>query len=224
MHAVVVIGGAPLVPAVRARLVPASLVVVADSGLDHALALGLRVDVVVGDLDSASTSGLAAAEHAGAEIERHPPDKDATDTELALEAARARGADAITLVSGGGGRLDHVVGTLAALTGTELAGRRVDAWVGEAWVGVARGPGGVELSGRAGEYVSLVPWGGPAAGVRTEGLRWGLDGASLDAHSTLGISNELVGERAAVSLDSGVLLVIRPDALARTRRAPPRAP
>lgn len=214
MRALVVIGGAAPVPRVRARLAPGALVVAADSGLDHALALGLRVDVVVGDLDSASADGLAAAERAGTDIERHPPDKDATDTALALEAARTRGADAITLVSGGGGRLDHLLGTLAALTSATLAGPRVEAWVGEAWVGVARGPGEVELSGRVGEYVSLVPWGGSTGGVRTEGLRWRLDGASLDAHSTLGISNELVGERAAISLDSGVLLVVQPDALA----------
>ena len=52
--------------------------------------LGLTVDLLVGDLDSVSATGLAAAEAAGTAVERHPPAKDATDTELAIAAALAR--------------------------------------------------------------------------------------------------------------------------------------
>jgi hypothetical protein len=87
----------------------ATLVVAADSGLDHALALGLHVDVVVGDLDSASAEGQAAARAAGSEFETHPTDKDATDLELALLSARDRGARRVTVVGGGGGRHDHLL-------------------------------------------------------------------------------------------------------------------
>src|SRR5688572_27553768 len=62
-------------------------VVAADSGVDHALALGLDVDLVVGDFDSASPQALERAAAEGATVERHPAAKDATDLELALDAA-----------------------------------------------------------------------------------------------------------------------------------------
>ena len=60
-----------------------AFVIAADSGLEHAAALGLSVDVLVGDLDSASASAVRAAEAAGVRIERHAVDKEATDLELA---------------------------------------------------------------------------------------------------------------------------------------------
>lgn len=213
MHAVVVIGGSAPSARVVAHLPPDAFVVSADSGLDHTYDLGLAVDLVVGDLDSVTDAALARAERDGTPIERHPTDKDATDTELALDAALGRGADAITLVGGGGDRLDHLLGTLAVLCAPRLAECAVEAWVGDAWVGVVHGPGLIELTGLPGEYVSLIPTVGPALGVRTEGLRWRLDGGALHPASARGISNELVDTTASVFVDVGVLLVVRPHAL-----------
>ena len=63
-------------------LPPAPTVVAADGGLIRARALGLHVDVVVGDLDSVTHDALASAEQAGARVVRHPQAKDATDLEL----------------------------------------------------------------------------------------------------------------------------------------------
>src|SRR5882757_8624716 len=63
--AIVVTGGDPPHPTVRDRLPTGATVIAADSGLDHAIALGLRVDRVVGDLDSVSPEALAAAARAG---------------------------------------------------------------------------------------------------------------------------------------------------------------
>ena len=67
-----------------------ALVVAADGGLAEAVRLGLQVDVVVGDLDCASPAEVAAARQAGAEVARHPEDKDATDLELAIGAGARR--------------------------------------------------------------------------------------------------------------------------------------
>ena len=64
--------------------------IAADAGLDHAEALGLPVDLVVGDLDSVSKEALERARRAGIAIEEHPAAKDQTDLELALDAAMER--------------------------------------------------------------------------------------------------------------------------------------
>jgi thiamine pyrophosphokinase len=68
----------------------------------------------------------------------------------------------------------------------------------------------LELDGRAGDLVTLLPVVGPAHGVRTEGLRYPLDGETLAPGSTRGVSNELARTPARVSLTSGVLLVVFP--------------
>jgi thiamine pyrophosphokinase len=215
--AVIVIGGGPADRRVLAHLPAAHLVVAADSGFDVATALGLRVDVLVGDLDSISPAGLAAAERAGVAILRHPADKDATDTELAIDVALERGATHLIGLSGGTRpdelRLDHDLGALFALADPRLAGREVEAWWGRAHVHVLHGPGTVEVVALPGSLVSLLPVHGPAVGVTTAGLRFPLEDETLGPGTSRGISNEHTAPRATVTLDRGALLVIRPHAL-----------
>jgi thiamine pyrophosphokinase len=89
----------------------------------------------------------------------------------------------------------------------------VEAWVGAAHLQARRGPGRIELWGRPGEYVSLVPIGGDVDGVTTAGLRYPLHGEPLRSGSTRGISNEFATAAACVALERGTLLVITPHAL-----------
>ena len=113
--AVVVIGGLPINKSVAKYLPKHDFVVAADSGLHSAIDLGLRVNLVIGDMDSVDHAVLAAAEANGVVVQRVPHDKDATDTELALLSAVSQGARHIVLVTGGGGRLDHQLGVLSVL-------------------------------------------------------------------------------------------------------------
>ena len=69
-----------------------------------------------------------------------------------------------------------------------------------------------ELVGVPGELVSLFALGGPAHGVRTEGLRWPLDGAVLEPGSSLGVSNRFDSVRAVIEVADGVVLAVRPGA------------
>jgi thiamine pyrophosphokinase len=215
--AVIVIGGAPVDRRALAHLPSERLVLAADSGFDEATALGLTVDIVVGDLDSITAAGLVAAEQAGITVLRHPQDKDATDTELAIDVALERGATRLVALSGGTGpddlRLDHDLGALLALAAPRLARCEVEAWWGPAHLRVLHGPGRVELVASPGSLVSLLPVHGPAIGVTTDGLRFPLAGETLGAGTSRGISNELLARRATVSLDGGALLVVRPQAL-----------
>jgi thiamine pyrophosphokinase len=210
----VVLAGGELPPAATIQRLVADhrpLVVAADSGLDHALALGLRVDVVVGDLDSASADGQAAARASGTVFETHPVDKDATDLELALLSARARGARRVTVIGGGGGRHDHLLANALVLAAVDLADLELDALVGTARITVVRAR--ATLHGPAGSLCSLIPVGGTAHGVHTTGLRFPLHGEDLLPGSTRGISNELLDTEATVAVDSGALLAVQPHAL-----------
>ena len=189
-------------------LPPAARVVAADGGLDRAQALGLAVDVVVGDLDSVTPGGLAAAEAQGAKIVRHPQAKDATDLELALDEAVSLDARRVLLVASAEGRLDHLLASLLLLGSTRYAPLELDALVGEALLHVVRSER--TMHGASGELVSLLPLGGPASGVVTEGLEYPLHGETLEPGSTRGISNVFLAETASVGLADGTLVVIRP--------------
>jgi thiamine pyrophosphokinase len=207
---VVVVAGGEAPDSDVARAVPAGTpVVAADLGLDHALALGLTVTVAVGDFDSASAEAVAAAEEAGARIERHPRAKDATDLELALEAALGLAPERVLVLAGVGERLDHLLATLLLLAAPRYAGVEIDARIGRSLTHVVRGERAMQ--GTPGELLSLLPVHGAAAGVRTEGLVYPLDDETLEAGSTRGISNELAATTARVTVGSGTLLAVRPD-------------
>ncbi len=186
----------------------AGRVVAADGGLLRARALGLDVDVVVGDLDSATPEAIAAAEAAGARIVRYPQAKDATDLELALDEAVALGGRRVLVVASAGGRLDHLLGSVLLLAAERYAALELDALVGDALVHVVRGER--TMHGVPGELLTLIPLGGAATGVTTDGLEYPLRGETLAPGTTRGVSNVFLGREARVTLERGVLLAIRP--------------
>ena len=181
-----------------------AIVIAADGGIVEAERLGLRVDLLVGDLDSAPADAIARAPR----VERHPVDKDASDLELAMEAAVAAEARRIVVVGGDGGRLDHLLGNAFLLGSDRWAAVQIDAVLGDAQIAVVRNERSIE--GEVGELISLYAVGGPARGVSTEGLRWALDDGELLPGSSLGLSNGFAASRATVRVREGVVLAIRP--------------
>jgi thiamine pyrophosphokinase len=208
-RAVVVSGGLAPDPAEVRPLPAGAFVIAADSGLEHAAALGLTVDVLVGDLDSVSAPAVLAAESAGVRVERHPVDKEATDLELALDYALALGATRVTVVSGGGGaRLDHHLAELLLLASERFVPLRLDARIGAARVVAIHAGDSVALLGAPGAVLTLLALGGPAIGVATSGLRWPLRAETLHPGSTRGVSNEIVSGPVRVEIAGGALLAV----------------
>lgn len=209
---VVVVTGGDAIDPDHAHDVPLGAPVIAvDSGVVHAQSLGLPIHLAIGDFDSVDPDRLAQAQAAGAAVERHPVAKDATDLELALDAALALGPSRIHVLGGHGGRLDHLLGNLLVLAAPAYATARVTARMGAARLTIVRGD--AELRGPVGDLVSLLPLLGGARGVTTRGLLYPLDGEDLLPGTTRGISNELIGTPATVHVDDGVLLAVQPGAL-----------
>jgi thiamine pyrophosphokinase len=207
-HVLVFAGGEPNRPPITGGLPEHAKVIAADSGATHARAAGRRVDLLVGDLDSIPPDELAQLEQQGTEVRRYPPAKDATDLALALDAAVALRPRRITLVGGHGGRLDHFLANMLLLASPEYSAVEIDALMDPARILVVRGRR--TFAGEPGELVSLLPVGGPATGVGTEGLLFPLHDARLEFGSSLGVSNQMVFEQAAVEVREGVVLVVLP--------------
>lgn len=186
-----------------------SLVVAADGGAGHAERIGRRPDLVIGDGDSLDPGDAARFRAAGVEVRLVPADKDESDTELALLAALERGADRITVLGAfGGPRLDHALANVALLGHPELVGVRVVLLDGRSRVRLLTAPGRLELGGRLGDLVTLLPFGTDAHGVTTQGLRYPLADDVLRAGPARGLSNVLIEHPASVTLRAGRLLVV----------------
>ena len=206
MHVLIVANGAPAELPARKHVPQADLVIAADGGATNARRLGLHPSVIIGDMDSIDPAYGAELEAAGVQFVRYPTNKDATDLELALRYAIKHGARAITLIGAMGGRPDQALANVFLLTLPVLDGVAVRV-VGDGWEAFSVRDS-VQLAGRAGEVVSLIPLTPEVGGVTTAGLFWALNDATLRFGSSLSISNEMTGTTAQVSVSQGLLLVV----------------
>jgi thiamine pyrophosphokinase len=206
---VVVVASGELEVSDAAWLHAADLVIAADGGAASLDRLGRTPDVLVGDLDSIDPTLVARLAVAGTTVERHPVDKEASDTELAVEMAIGTGARSVVILGAmGGSRLDHELANLLLLADPALAGHDVRAVRGGTLVRAVQAGERLELDGSPGDLVTLLPVGGDALGVTTEGLRWPLDRAMLRMGRSHGLSNEVVASPTSVRITDGTLLVI----------------
>jgi thiamine pyrophosphokinase len=190
-------------------------VVAADGGLDAAVALGLAPAVLVGDLDSADPGRIAAAEAGGVRVARSSPEKDESDTELAVLEAVGLGASRITILGAlGGERFDHALANVWLLMLDALADVptalldervRVTLLTGPAPDGR---PAERRLPGVIGATVTLLPFAEVVEGVTTRDLRYPLRDEPLHMGPARGLSNVRTGEDAAVSVRIGRLLIV----------------
>jgi len=190
----------------RDLLRPDDLIIAADGGTQHALSAGVIPHVIIGDLDSLSPVERARVEAAGSRIIRFSPRKDETDTELALLEAAAAGATRITILGALGGRIDHTLANVLLLLMPQLEGIETIFFDGCSYLSVVRRKG--EIRGQVGDLVSLIPLGGDAGGIITEGLEYPLHDETLHIGAARGISNVLTRPKARIAVGWGNLLVV----------------
>lgn len=184
------------------------LVIAADGGARHGPALGRPIDLWVGDGDSIGEAELASLAATGVPIRRSPVDKDESDAELAVVAAVDAGARRITILGAlGGERVDHGLANVWLLGHPRLAGRDVRLVDAAARIRLV-GPGRADLGGRIGDLVSLLPFGGDASALVTDGLRYPLRGESLASGPSRGLSNVRDAGDASITVGSGRILVV----------------
>ncbi len=207
MISYIFIGGAVDFSRTKLKIADGDLVIAADSGYDNAKLLGFaeRVDLIVGDFDSTSEHSFPSR----AEILRFPPEKDETDTQIAVNEALRRGATELVLIGGLSGRLDHTLSNVYLIESlfkkhgvhaTLLDGQNRVRYVNRSALLVVGGEY---------KYFSLVPADEKVVGVSVNGAKYPLKRATLvRTNPSLGISNEVDGSCAMVSCTKGGLFVV----------------
>ncbi|MDH3740554.1 MAG: thiamine diphosphokinase [Hyphomicrobiales bacterium] len=173
-------------------------IIAADAGMAHAVSLGVEPELWVGDFDSCDPALLEELAHVPRQV--HAVDKDATDGELAIAEAEARGAAALVLAGGLGGQADHAVQHFAQVI--QLARRGIPAMISsgdeEAWPLI---PGVHLIDVPAGSRISVVPFDDLSA-ITLENVKWPLDARDVPFGSSLTLSNEALGP-VTVKLEAG---------------------
>jgi thiamine pyrophosphokinase len=178
--------------------------IAADGGIRHAAALGLRPELWLGDFDS-MPDGSADLYRDVPRI-AFPADKDRTDGELAVEAARERGASDLLLAGAfGGPRADHAL--LHAMHAIRLAGEGLAVTLSD-----GNQEGHPILAGRhgfdlpEGALFSILGF-SELAGLTVTGARWPLSGRRVPFGSSLTLSNVVAG-RLEIELAAGRALLV----------------
>ena len=199
-------GELPDLKKVRPLLLPDDYIICADGGTRHALALNLKPNLVIGDMDSIQKNQWQKLQKSGISVELFSRDKNETDLELAITRAVEMNPEQIIIVAALGGRLDQTLGNITLLANPQLSAFDIRLDDGMEEIFLCRDQ--VQVHGRSGDIVSLIPWQGNASGVTTKDLKWRLDQETLYPDRTRGISNEMTGDTASVSIGSGLLLIV----------------
>lgn len=177
------------------------LILCADGGYEAALALGLKPDRLIGDMDSRPCDQPVSCP-----VSRYPVMKDETDTVLCIREGIQMGAQEFIVLGGLGGRLDHTYANLQTMAyGLDL-GVKVTL-TGQGTEARLLSPGQYTLAKRPGMKLSLFAYTPQVTGLTLEGMVYPLQNASLDDRFPLGVSNGIAENEGRISFSSGELLV-----------------
>lgn len=183
--------------------------IAADRGLVFLKNAGIKPTHIVGDFDSADKAlpGLYEGDPS-VEIRYFRPEKDDTDTSIALQLALELGCRQIYLLGCTGTRVDHMMAAVRDLRYALEAG--ASAWLLDSHnrIRLIDQDTVILRKEQFGKYISLFPFAGPVSGLTLRGFAYPLADYRMEADSALGVSNELTQERGEISFRKGRMLVI----------------
>ena len=179
-----------------------------DKGLAFLYEHKIKPDYIVGDFDSTSDSMKEYLDNRRDRVTRLNPIKDDTDTEAALRLAFEKTKGDIIIFGGTGTRLDHVLGNISILGLGFEENRQVFLVDEHNRIRLVKDRLVLEKKEQFGKYVSVVPLWKQAKGVTLKGFAYPLENAVMEGFTSLGISNEIAEDRAEISVEEGILIVI----------------
>ena len=178
------------------------LVIAADGGYDHLMRMGIRCDVLVGDLDSVTDAP------SGIETVKFPIQKDETDMHLSYLEGVKRGYRDFYILGGTGGREDHTFANYCLLLYITEAGHTAKLLSDTGEVQAIKNSS-LTISGKPTKHLSVFPFGGVAKGVSIKGAEYECEDITLEPSFPLAVSNRFLNSDAKISVKDGILLVMK---------------
>ncbi|MGN0297955.1 MAG: thiamine diphosphokinase [Lachnospiraceae bacterium] len=190
-------------------------VIAVDGAIQWLEVCHMTPNILVGDFDTASETAMKEiAEKFRASVERHRPEKDETDTELAIRHAIKQGARCIDIVGATGRRIDHFLGVLSTLL--QPLEEQIDCYLYDEYNKISLIAGTKKFTKKNiwGTYISFLPFTEQVTGINLKGFRYPLENGTMILGNTLGISNELAADEATVEMKQGILICVESDDIA----------
>ncbi len=185
---------------------PADLIVVVDGALEVTHRLGILPDYIVGDFDTVNQSLLEFYDEKI--ILRHPPEKDQTDTELAIETALWAQCTSLVFFGATGSRLDHSLANIFLLQSLLNHGISAEILNENNKLYLKNQSFIIHRKEAWGDFVSLLPLTETVEGVTLTGFKYPVEKLTFFRERTLGVSNEIIKEEAGVEFADGIFLVV----------------
>ncbi len=176
-------------------------VICADRGYLHALKLGIRPDILLGDFDS-----LDMPLPDNIETLTFPAEKDETDLQIAIEHALSKGFWDIYVIGAFGGRCDHFLGNVCLMKWTRERGGSLILEDGDTRMFLLADT--IMLPKKENRYLSVIPFFEDVV-ISMSGVKYPLDKARLTVGGTLGISNEISDDVAYLNVNEGSAIILQ---------------
>ena len=185
------------------RVNSSDIVICADRGYEYAVRNGIKPHMLIGDFDSCR---LPIPEDIG--VHRRIPEKDDTDTLMAVRTAIEQGAERIVIYGALGGRLDHTIANIQTLIYICKNGCSGEIHSAKN-IAAVLGTGSHHLPKRDGWYLSIFSITEETVIKRLSGVKYPLIDYRMTTDFPIGVSNEITGSEAQLEISQGLALVIR---------------
>jgi len=181
------------------------LIICADCGYTHARRLGIVPNIIVGDFDS-YTDELPS----GIEVLQSVPDKDDTDTLMAVKHAIELGYSNIDLYGGiGGTRFEHSFANIQTMIYAYQQGCNLCMYGDSDLMIQGADDGDVVYRNRGkGVYMSVFALSESVGIDYLRGVKYPLEDYCMVQSFPIGVSNEITGETAKLRINNGLALII----------------
>lgn len=183
-------------------------IIAVDKGLETLNKLNIIPNYIVGDLDSVDRNILKLYSNSNITFHKYQPEKDYTDTDIALKLAIELGSTHITIIGGTGTRIDHLLANIHILCfalDKYVMCQIIDT---NNKIYLINSQIKLEKNKVFGKYISLIPLTSEITGLTLTGFKYSLHNYTLTIGKSLGISNEIIEDVANINLESGILIVI----------------
>lgn len=192
------------------KLCDSDFVICADGGVNHLLKIGRLPDLWIGDFDSCRFSDVISANPGLEKVDtvKLNCDKDVTDTHYACLMAIERGYGDIVIWGAFGGRVDHMLSIIHLLE--FLNDKGITAVIEDEKNTLRLCSDTITISKKR-KYLSIIPLDSSCIIAKTEGLKYPLENYELPRSVSKGISNEITGTDALISVKFGLALIVESD-------------
>lgn len=178
-----------------------------DGGIRYIYDMDIRIDAIIGDLDSVDDRFSDFIARNNIPIFKFPVEKNETDTELAIEHLMEEKCDYITIMGAIGSRMDHTLANILLLK--RLAKKNIYGQIIDDNNIIVLLNGYLEIKRKENYYLSIIPITPSGVLISLKGFYYKVEGGHIEYGSTLGISNKIVDEVGEITIKKGQALIIQ---------------